>query len=398
MLVVDDEEDTRSMISEVLSSRGYDVLAVASGFQALDALKSNSFDLVLLDVLMQGMDGFETLRRIRELDSITYLPVILVTALDASHRDFGIDLGADDYITKPYRIEDLLSRIRVGLRIKKLQDRLVEDKRRMAHIVENAFDAFFSLDADGLLSPLNARCSALFRDGVSADSRISFHSLLAPSEHDRLSTFIANALAGKKSASDFSLTDGRVIRIFSAPSAGEQILNCLARDVTEEARAAEELSSRARMLEDKVTVLNEGMRDSFRFESIISRNARMQAMFSLIRRISGSTATVLITGETGTGKELVAKAVHYNSPVSNGPFVKVDCGALSPGLLESELFGHIRGSFTGAIRDKAGRFEIARGGTIFLDEIANLPAEIQTRLLRVLQDGSFEPVGSNKTV
>ncbi|NQU44787.1 sigma 54-interacting transcriptional regulator [bacterium] len=134
------------------------------------------------------------------------------------------------------------------------------------------------------------------------------------------------------------------------------------------------------------------------FSGIIGRDIRMLELFDLVRDVADSSASVLIQGESGTGKELVAAAIHRESPRSGRLFVPVNCGALPESLLESELFGHVRGAFSGAIRDKKGRFELADGGTLFLDEIGDVSPAMQVKLLRVLQEGSFERVGSEKTV
>ncbi|MBC7347047.1 MAG: sigma 54-interacting transcriptional regulator [Clostridia bacterium] len=134
------------------------------------------------------------------------------------------------------------------------------------------------------------------------------------------------------------------------------------------------------------------------FAGIITRDHKMFQIFDLIRAVANSNAPVLIQGETGTGKELVAAAIHREGWRARGPFVAVNCGALPQGTLESELFGHVKGAFTGAIRDKKGRFALADGGTIFLDEVGELPAATQVKLLRVLQEGTFEPVGGERTV
>jgi two-component system NtrC family response regulator len=144
--------------------------------------------------------------------------------------------------------------------------------------------------------------------------------------------------------------------------------------------------------------LREELRERHRIEGIIGESGRMQEVFSLVRRVASSEATVLIRGESGTGKELIAKAIHYASPRASGPLVKVNCAALPETLLESELFGHEKGAFTGAIANRKGRFEVASGGTILLDEIGDLPVHLQAKLLRVLQEREFERVGSSRPV
>ncbi|MCC6545624.1 sigma-54-dependent Fis family transcriptional regulator [Candidatus Sumerlaeota bacterium] len=138
--------------------------------------------------------------------------------------------------------------------------------------------------------------------------------------------------------------------------------------------------------------------DKYGFDSIIGRSAPMENIFEKIRQVAPTKASILIQGETGTGKELIAKAIHFNSNRRRKPFVAVNCGALTQTLLESELFGHEKGAFTGAIKQKAGRFEVANGGTIFLDEIGETTPELQVRLLRVLQEQEFERVGGTKSV
>jgi Nif-specific regulatory protein len=143
--------------------------------------------------------------------------------------------------------------------------------------------------------------------------------------------------------------------------------------------------------------LRQQVRDRYRFENIIGDSPAMHEVFATVGQVADSRATVILLGETGTGKEMIAKAIHYNSPRRDRPFIRVNCGALSGSLLESELFGHVKGSFTGAIRDKVGRFEAAHEGTIFLDEIATMEPHLQVKLLRVLQEREFERVGETHT-
>src|SRR5436309_10427245 len=144
--------------------------------------------------------------------------------------------------------------------------------------------------------------------------------------------------------------------------------------------------------------LQEEIRSEHNFEEIVGNSPALLALLKQVDQVAPTNATVLISGETGTGKELIARAIHNASSRKHRPLVKVNCAAISAGLVESELFGHVKGAFTGAIERRTGRFELAAGGTIFLDEIGELPLETQVKLLRVLQEREFEPVGSNRTV
>jgi DNA-binding NtrC family response regulator len=155
---------------------------------------------------------------------------------------------------------------------------------------------------------------------------------------------------------------------------------------------------RERTLQDEVANLREQLQNRYSFHDILSKNPRMHAVFELISRVAQSTSTVLIEGETGTGKEQVARAIHQASHVRVGPIIAVNCAALPETLLESELFGHEKGSFTSAVGQRRGRFELADGGTIFLDEVGDVPAAMQAKLLRVLQERRFERVGGTESI
>ena len=144
--------------------------------------------------------------------------------------------------------------------------------------------------------------------------------------------------------------------------------------------------------------LREKLSQKYNFNNIIGKDRKMLEMFDLVKDVAKTNSTILITGESGTGKELIANAIHFNSERIKKPFVKVNCAVLVENLLESELFGHVKGAFTGAIRDKLGRFELAHGGTIFLDEIGDISSNMQLKLLRVLQEGEFERVGGTETI
>ena len=166
----------------------------------------------------------------------------------------------------------------------------------------------------------------------------------------------------------------------------------------DEILAKVETISQLKFLMKENQYLREKLSQKYNFNNIIGKNGKMLELFDLIKDIAKTNSTIMITGESGTGKELIANAIHFNSDRIKKPFVKVNCGVLAENLLESELFGHVKGSFTGAIRDKLGRFEIANGGTIFLDEIGDISSNMQLKLLRVLQEGEFERVGGTETI
>jgi DNA-binding NtrC family response regulator len=166
----------------------------------------------------------------------------------------------------------------------------------------------------------------------------------------------------------------------------------------EHLRLVVERALRERSLQDEVVYLREQLRSRHAFQNILSKNPRMHAIFELINNVANTTTTVLIEGETGTGKEEVARAIHHTSQVRAGPLVPVNCAALPETLLESELFGHEKGAFTSAVSRRIGRFELAHGGTIFLDEVGDVPATMQAKLLRVLQERCFERVGGTERI
>jgi DNA-binding NtrC family response regulator len=144
--------------------------------------------------------------------------------------------------------------------------------------------------------------------------------------------------------------------------------------------------------------LKQKLQDKFKFANVVGKSKKMQDLFELIENVAGSDANILIQGENGTGKELIANAIHYNSKRSKGPFIKINCAAIPKDLIESELFGYKKGSFTGATMDKEGLFEMAEGGSLLLDEIGEMPSYLQTKLLRVLQEREYRPIGSDRIV
>jgi len=187
---------------------------------------------------------------------------------------------------------------------------------------------------------------------------------------------------------EYSIADGELL---------QEVANQVALAV-ENMKAYEEIRSLHAKLEKENVYLREEIRSEHNFREIVGSSAALREVLEKAERVAPLDSTVLIFGETGTGKELIARAIHDRSKRKNRPLVKLNCSAISAGLVESELFGHKRGAFTGALERHIGRFELADGGTLFLDEVSELPLETQVKLLRVLQEGEFEPVGSNKTI
>jgi len=267
--VIDDEPIIHEVLSQLLTSEGYDVELSSSGEEALEKHSSQFFDVTLLDLLMPGLDGIEVLKGIRKVDPQAI--VIIITAYASVESAISaMKMGAYDYIQKPFKHEELL-------------------------------------------------------------------------------IIIARALEHK------SLRDENI-------------------------RLKDELSRR------------------YGFDNLIGQSQPMQKIFDLIRATAPTRSTILIQGESGTGKELVARAIHQNSERRHFPFVVVNSGSLPPDLLESHLFGHVKGAFTGAVSQKSGLFETADRGSIFFDEISSVGLETQAKLLRVMQDKEFMRLGGTKTI
>lgn len=269
ILVVDDEESIREFLEIMLKKEGYDVTLAEDGAKAKDILAKKSFDMVISDLQMPNMTGLELLKHVTS----TYpeLVFMMITAFGTTESAVeAMKMGAYDYLTKPFKIDEVRINITNALRSKNLE-------------VEN---------------------------------------------------------------------------------------RSLKKELTKE----------------------------YSFQNVIGNSEAMHRIFDLIRRVSQAPSNILITGESGTGKEVVAKAIHYNGPLKDKPFITVNCGAIPESLMESEMFGHKKGSFTSAHADKAGLFEAADGGTLFLDEVGELPLNIQVKMLRAIQERMVRRVGANDDV
>jgi two-component system, NtrC family, response regulator PilR len=269
VLIVDDEKSMRDLLTITLEKAGYEVTAADGGEAGIDAVRKETFDAIITDLRMPKVDGLQVLRAAKDLSPET--AVIVVTAVASTETAVeAMKLGAYDYVTKPFKLDEVDLIIRNGLERKRLRD-------------ENSY-------------------------------------------------------------------------------------------------------------------LRKQLETQHRFENIIGKSNRIVAVFDTIRKIADSPATAMITGESGTGKELVARAIHFNSQRRDKPFVSVNCGAIPEGLMESELFGHVKGSFTGAVANKVGLFSAAEGGTLFLDEITEIPPLLQVKLVRAIQLREVRRVGDTKDI
>jgi two-component system response regulator HydG len=267
ILVVDDEPAIRETCAEVARQAGMKVIAVASAEEALEVLENCAVDIVLTDLKLQQTSGLDLLKRVH--DTRPALPVMVLTQYGTIDSAVAATrLGAVDYVTKPFRIEELRSRL--------------------------------------------------------------------------------------------------------------------------------ERAARAVALQQENQLLREQLRTRPGFGGLIGVSERMQRVYKVIQKVTMHEYPVLILGESGTGKELVAKSVHFSGPRKDRPFVPVDCSSLVPTLIESELFGYVKGAFTGALHGKQGLLEAANGGTLFLDEIGDMPVDLQAKLLRALQEREVKPVGSTE--
>jgi len=276
ILVVDDEPIMQEILGDFLREEGYSIDIAGSGEEGIELAQKSSYDCAIVDLMMPGIDGIETMQKLREID--TSLPVIMVTAFASVESAVeAMKRGAFEYITKPFKNDEVLVVLQKAIRTRQLE--------------------------------------------------------------------------------------------LEVPK-----------------------------LKEEVKTLRKALKDKYSFENIVGKNRYMQEVYSLIEQAAPSRSTILIQGESGTGKELVAKAIHANSARSEEPFQVVNSGSMPSDLLESNLFGHVKGAFTGAVASKKGLFEVADGGSIFFDEVSNISLEVQAKLLRVIQEKEFMRVGSVDTL
>ncbi len=387
ILVIDDEESIRFTFERFLSAEGHIVATAESCGEALAQINRTSFDVVFADIILADGTGIDILReiKVRGLNS----PVIMITG------DPGIEtaaeavrLGAFDYIPKPINQQSLLHAARTALKYKVVSEEKEKYRTNLEAIFRSVRDAIITVDRESVVIEFNEAAMTLC--GYSRDDIGKPFDSLPGVCGGRLAEILADAIG-------------------TGEPVGADRIECVARNRAKRVLSVRTyplmglegvLSGVVMVLRDDTHVsdLESELAEHRQFHSIVGRSGPMQKVYSLIRALAAVQTTVLITGESGTGKELVAAALHRAGERSHKTLVKVNCSALPENLLESELFGHVRGAFTGAVRDNAGRFLIANGGTIFLDEVGDISPMIQLKLLRVLEEKQFERVGNSAPV
>ena len=281
---------------------------------------------------------------------------------------------------------------------------LAESERRFRDLYEEAPTAYVTVDLRGRLTSVNRRATQMLASTSNEllGSSLLDHAAPTPAGKARLGACHESALAGKESDGqeiEMLTGDGKPLWVsawfkpMTDPS-GISGSRSIWADVTDRVLAEQE---KARLQQQNL-YLQEEIKSAHNFEEIIGQGPALAEVLDNVQRVAPTDSTVLITGETGTGKELIARAIHFASKRKDKPLIKVNCAALPAGLVESELFGHEKGAFTGALARRIGRFELAHGGTLFLDEVGELPVETQAKLLRVLQERELERVGGNSSI
>ena len=388
ILIVDDEENIRFTLENFLLEKEYEVTTAGNYQEALVGIEDSEFDVIFADILLGiGKTGIEFLKELRERSLCT--PVIMFTgAPGAETAAEAVRLGAFDYLPKPVLKDTFLRVTDRAIRHK----RLVEEKERYRLNLEAIFnsvkDAIITVDKELNILAANEASKDICRV-THANVGTSFKTL-ANQCNKQCYHALSDTVTNKQSVEIHRMECGNALRpqqvasVTSYPLINNKGLFSGAILVVND--------------ETQLVMLERELKERQQFHHIVGKSDTMQEIYALIENLADVQSTILVTGESGTGKELISEAIHYKGERRGKPFVKVNCSALSEHLLESELFGHVRGAFTGATHDRIGRFQKAEGGTIFLDEIGDVSPRTQLQLLRVLQDKEFERVGDSTPV
>lgn len=447
ILVVDDKPANIKLLFDALKDSGYRTLAALDGESAVRQAQLGRPDLILMDVMMPGMNGFEACKRLKGIPATRHIPVIFMTALyETADKIKGFQAGAVDYLTKPLVHEEVLARIEAQMNRHRLwadveihtgillemgsADRPEAVWAALARLAEAQPDvaglAAWMADGDGL------------RLGHASGFATGHPSkwLLNQGTYARIPTsepLLGRAYTEKKQRVALDKTDwepyppwaksadlrGHIITpicchdtcfgvlalffgatVIHAPKERRRWQQMLANSIGNalyHARSLEAIRSLSEQLRQENDMLREEVSAGPTSKTIIGSSDALERVMDQVGLVAPTEAAVLMLGESGTGKELFAQLIHERSRRSSAPIIRVNCAAIPHELFESEFFGHVKGSFTGALKERSGRFELADGGTLFLDEVGEIPLELQGKLLRVLQEGTFERIGEEKT-
>ncbi len=395
ILIVDDEESLRHTFRIFLKREGYGPISLASNFEeAVSLLTTHSFDLIISDIVLGGNTGIDLLQRIRELN--IHCPVIMITGYpNVETASDALRLGAFDYIQKPVEKEQLLKTSRLALQQFQLQQerqKAEEEIKQYRSFLDTLFrsvsDAILALDNELNIVKMNHAARAFFRD---INPKMMEQSCLADAYGHRECFF--------QEETEMVLRSGIEItehRIECQTLSGKKKIVSLCISPLDDGRGS--TLGVAIVIRDMTMTDPRQSKQRSTFHRILGASPAMQAVYTMIENVGKVDSAVLITGESGTGKELATEALHLESHRKNRPLIKVDCTAIPENLLESELFGHKKGSFTGADEDRMGRILQADSGTLFLDEIGDISPMMQLRLLRFLQEKTFFPVGRDRAI
>jgi len=387
LLIEDDPVDTR-LFQQMLTGGLNSPFILECAARLSDGMKrlvEADFDAVLLDLGLPDSFGLETLIKVHA--QAPRIPIVILTGQnDEALSIKALQHGAQDYLVKGRINSGAIRRcLRYAIERKQIQKDLWIRNR----VIESSVNSIAITDLQGHLTYANRSLLELWGyesvDEVVGKSTEEFWYRTAKTLQIREAVLSSGSWIGK---------------ICGKRKDGTKLdLQLSAFLVKEKDQLGEPLCMVFSFVDiTELTQLRRRLKTEQTFAGIVSRDAKMLELFDTIKEVAEVNVPVLVQGESGTGKELVAAAIHNEGPSANKPFVPVNCGALPEGVLESELFGHVKGAFTGAVSDRKGRFELANGGTIFLDEIADIPGTMQVKLLRVLQEGAFQRVGGEKTI
>ncbi|MFT5702353.1 MAG: two-component system response regulator HydG [Desulforhopalus sp.] len=396
ILIVDDEVSLRNTFRIFLTRAGYGkVQAVASYDEAVTAVSSGPFDLIICDIVLESRSGIDLLQQFNEMG--VACPVVIITGFP--HVETAADavrLGAFDYLSKPVEKETLLKTARLALRQYQLEqekskaDAARDEYRTMLKtIFTSVSDTIISVDTDLIIGEINHSTFNLLpgsKTKLEPGSRLN--ECFSQTDLSALCTLTADVLA-----TGAAVTDKRLECHLQNE---KKLLSICVSPLKSISKIDQSTTGAVLVLRDITYKKKKQQGSSNHLHKMIGASPAMQEIFTLVRNIGKVDTSVLITGASGTGKELVASALHLESSRKNKPLIKVDCSAIADNLLESELFGHKKGAFTGATEDRKGRIFQANGGTLFLDEIGDISQMMQLRLLRFLQERTYYPVGGDK--